>query len=68
MSLFTSTEGNFEQKVKQYQSLMNEERLSMEDVIRKRQYVLVCSLTLENSNHKYSDLANLLNVTHVTYV
>jgi len=63
MSLFTSTDSKqFESKVKGFQKLMTEEKLEMEDVIRKKQYVQICSLKLENSNHKYEDLANILNI------
>lgn len=35
----------------------------MDEVLKKKQYVQVCTLTLENSNQKYSDLAALLNVS-----
>jgi hypothetical protein len=41
---------------------MSDEKLEMVDVIRKKQYVQICSLKLENSNHKYEDLANILNI------
>lgn len=41
---------------------MDAEKLAMEDVIRKKQYVQICSLKLDNSNHKYDDLANILNI------
>ena len=34
----------------------------MEDVIKKKQYVQICSLNLENSNHRYEDLAQILNI------
>lgn len=34
----------------------------MSDVIRKKQYVQICSLKLDNSNHKYEDLASILNI------
>jgi len=34
----------------------------MEDVIRKKQYVQICSLSLDSSNHKYEDLAQTLNI------
>lgn len=63
MSLFTSTDSKqFESKVKSFQKLMSDEKLEMEDVIRKKQYVQICALNLENSNHKYEDLANTLNI------
>jgi len=58
MSLFTSTDSKqFETKVKIFKNLMEEEKLAMEDVIKKKQYVQICSLNLEKSNHRYEDLA-----------
>ena len=63
MSLFTSTETKeFSQKVKNYESLIQEEHLSMEDVIKKKQYIQVCSLKLDSSNHSYDQLATILNI------
>ena len=41
---------------------MTQEKLEMEDVIKKKQYVQICSLKLEESNHKYEDLAQILNI------
>jgi hypothetical protein len=41
---------------------MNSERLGMDDVTKKKQYIQICSLKLEDSNHKCSDLADLLGV------
>jgi hypothetical protein len=64
MSLFTSTDSlQFQEKVKQFKKLMEEEKLNLEEVTRKKQYVQICSLKLENSNHKYSDLAKNLNIS-----
>ena len=64
MSLFTSTNAQeFEQKVKGFTKLIEEENLSIDDVIKKKQYISICSLKLDNSNQKYSDLAKMLNVT-----
>ena len=63
MSLFTSTDSKqFQAKVSGFKNLMDHEKLSMEDVIKKKQYVQICALKLENSNHKYSDLADILNI------
>ena len=63
MSLFTQTDSKeFGAKVKTFQRLMTDEKLEMIDVIRKKQYVQICSLKLENSNHKYEDLAKTLNI------
>ena len=51
MSLFTSTDAkDFTQKVKQFEKLISDERLTIEEVLKKKQYVQVCTLTLENSN------------------
>jgi hypothetical protein len=44
---------------------MEKERLTKEEVLKKKQYVQICSLELENSNYKYSDLALLLNVSTI---
>lgn len=63
LNLFTTTDSKqFPQKVKGFNKLMEEEKLNMDDVIKKKQYVQICSLKLENSNHKYDDLAGTLNI------
>lgn len=63
MSLFTSTDSKqFETKVKTFTKLMTDEKLQIEDVLRKKQYVQICSLKLEASNHAYSELAAILNI------
>lgn len=65
MNLFTTTDSKqFAEKVKQpqYTKLMASEGLLLEDVIRKKQYVQVCALKLEASNHKYGELAAVLNI------
>ena len=63
MNLFTTTDSKqFQGKVKTFSKLMEEEKLDYEDVIRKKQYVQICALKLENSNHKYDDLAATLNI------
>jgi len=63
MSLFTNTDiKEFQEKVKQYQKLISDEHLNMEDIIKKKQYVQICSLQLDQSNHKYEELASILNV------
>lgn len=64
MSLFTSTDSKqFETKVKTFQKLMTEEKLNVEDVIHKKQYVQICSLKLEKTNYGYDDLAATLNIS-----
>lgn len=63
MSLFTQTDSKqFEGGVKRFQRLMDEEKLAREDVIRKKQYVQICALSLESSNHHFEDLASTLNI------
>lgn len=63
MSLFTSTSTKeFQQKVSSYQKLITEEKLNLEEIVKKKQYIEICNLNLDNSNHKYLDLANTLNV------
>src|SRR3569833_140915 len=55
ISLFTETDTKtFSAQVKKFSQLMQEERLTNEDVLKKKQYVQICSLQLEISNHKYS--------------
>mmetsp|Transcript_29913 Transcript_29913/g.22163 ORF Transcript_29913/g.22163 Transcript_29913/m.22163 type:complete len:94 (+) Transcript_29913:846-1127(+) len=63
MSIFTlDSFKEFELKLKTFEGLMKQEGLSREEVLRKRSYVRICSLAITQSNHKYSDLANLLNM------
>jgi len=47
-----------------FKELMTQERLTEQEVLKKKQYVKVCSLKMENSSLKYSELATLLNVSH----
>ena len=48
MSLFTSTScKEFAEKVRAYKSLVEKEGLSMEEIIKKKQYVEICSLKLD---------------------
>ena len=63
MNLFTQTDTHqFIQKVKQFEKLISDEKLSMEDIIKKKQYIQICSLKLDDSNHKYEDIAKILNI------
>jgi hypothetical protein len=67
MSLFTSTDTkDFSAKIEQFKNLIAEERLTLDEVLKKKQYVQICSLSLENSNHKFDDLAKLLNVIFIS--
>lgn len=63
MNLFTlADEQQFNQKVKAFEGLMKSEGLSLEEVQKKKSYVKICSIKVDNANFKYTDLANLLNV------
>ncbi len=54
MSLFTSSScKEFEAKVKSFQGLIDSEKLQVEELIKKKQYVEICSLKLDQSNHSY---------------
>lgn len=41
---------------------MKDEGLTQEEVILKKSYVQICSLSTEKNNFKYEDLAQLLNI------
>jgi hypothetical protein len=43
---------------------MKNEGLSLEEVQKKKSYVKICSIKVDNANFKYTDLANLLNVRY----
>lgn len=34
----------------------------MDEIVKKKQYVQVCSLELEESNHSYDEIAQMLNL------
>jgi hypothetical protein len=64
INLFTSTDAkDFSGRVSQFSQLIANEKLSMDEVLKKKQYVQICTLKLENANQKYSELASLLNVS-----
>jgi uncharacterized protein YjaZ len=67
MSLFTNTSvKEFEEKVKQYQQLINEEHLQTDDLIKKKQYIQICT-KLDQQVLKYTDLAQIINVCLTQY-
>jgi len=41
---------------------MQKENITMQEVITKKSYLLICSLSTETSNFKYSELSTLLNI------
>lgn len=45
-----------------YSKLIQDEKLTVEEVLKKKQYVQICSLKLEAASYKYSELAKLLNI------
>lgn len=45
-----------------FSKLMKDEGLTTEEVILKKSYVQICSLSTDKTNFKYADLATLLNV------
>jgi hypothetical protein len=58
ITLFNTTDAKeFGLKVGQYKDLICSERLTIEEVLKKKQYVQICSLQNENASYKYSDLA-----------
>ena len=67
ITLFNSTDAkDFGLKVNQYKDLISSERLTIEEVLKKKQYVQICQLQNENASYKYSDLAHILNVTQIS--
>lgn len=63
MSLFTKTDAkNFKEALNGFAKLIKEEKLTTEELILKKSYVEICSLSTEKTNFKFSDLANLLNL------
>ena len=63
LNLFTSTDAKkFEAQLGQFETLMEEEGLTKEELIIKKSYVQVCSLSTEKTNFAYSELAKLLNI------
>jgi hypothetical protein len=63
LSIFTKTDAkNFKEALKGFAKLIQEEKLTIEELILKKSYVEICSLSTEKTNFKFSDLANLLNL------
>jgi hypothetical protein len=63
LSLFTQTDAkNFLTSLPTFSKLMKDEGLTQEEVVLKKSYVQICSLSTEKTNFKYEDLAQLLNI------
>jgi len=63
LNLFTTTDAKgFEAQINKFAKLMKEEGLTKEELIVKKSYVQICSLSTDVTNFAYSDLAKLLNI------
>lgn len=63
LSLFTQTDAkNFSKEMSQFDKLMQAEGLVKDEMILKKTYVQICSLSTDKTNFKYSELATLLNI------
>lgn len=63
LNLFTQTDSkNFSGALSQFAELMKAEGLSIEDMILKKSYVQICSLSTDKTNFKFGELATLLNL------
>ena len=63
LNLFTSTDAkSFESQLSKFKKLMEEEGLTKSDLIVKKSYVQICSLSTDKTNFAYSELAKLLNI------
>jgi len=64
LNLFTSTDAkSFKAALPKFDQLLKTENLTKEEVILKKSYIQICSLSTETSNFKYSDLATLLDIS-----
>jgi len=63
LNLFTTTDAKgFEAQINKFAKLMKAEGLTKEELIVKKSYVQICSLSTDVTNFAYSDLAKLLNI------
>lgn len=53
---------NFKGQVQKYAKIMTDENITMEEVITKKSYLQICTLSTQISNFKYSELSKLLNI------
>lgn len=62
--MFTQTSSkDFKKQLSAYAALMKKEGISEEEVLTKKTYEQICSLPTTNSNFKYGELAELLDVS-----
>ena len=65
LNLFTqSSAQDFKQKLTEYADLMSTEGLTEHELVVKKSYVQICTLSTEVTNFSYQDLAQLLNVSN----
>jgi len=63
LNLFTNTDAkDFKQQLSKFSKLMENEGLQADEILVKKSYVQICSLSTENSNFKYTELSQLLNI------
>ena len=66
LNLFTQASAKeFKGKLSEYADLMQSEGLTEHELIVKKSYVQICTLNTQVTNFSYSDLADLLNVSHL---
>lgn len=66
LSFFTTTGSkDFKNQLSKFKALMDKEGLKEEEVLIKKSYEQICSLSTENSNFKYSELSNTLDVSPI---
>ena len=66
LNLFTQTSAQeFKQQLTQYADLMSSEGLTEQELVVKKSYVQICTLSTEVTNFSYQDLAQLLNVSKI---
>lgn len=64
LSLFTSaTAQEFKAKLAEYKDLITKEGLTEHELVIKKSYVQICSVSTETTNFTYQDLSKLLNVS-----
>ena len=67
LNLFTeATCAEFKNQLSNYRDLMTTEGLTEQELIVKKSYVQICTLNTQVTNFSYTELAQLLNVSHLS--